>query len=295
MTGNIYKRGSTWTVRYDEPSPDGRRRQRSKGGFRTRREAQRFLAEQLARIDGGSYAQPSRLTVGEYLTGEWLPAVEPHAAPAHAMPATRTSSGSTSCRRSAQCGSRRSRAGHLNALYAELERAGLSVATRRLVHAVLGRALRDAERWGRVPRNVARMADPPARARSRATSWTASELRRFLEHVRGRPSVRALAAGGDHGDAAGRAARPHLADARPRGRTAVRRAAARPDPWRRLVRPAEVGPVPPHGRARPRDGRGLRDHRDVQTPGARLRGPTPTRTTISSSAISSAARSTRLG
>jgi integrase len=36
-----------------------------------------------------------------------------------------------------------------------------------------------------VPRNVARLADPPSRATSRATSWTAGELRRFLEHVRG--------------------------------------------------------------------------------------------------------------
>jgi integrase len=68
-------------------------------------------------------------------------------------------------------------------LYAELEQAGLSVATRRLVHAVLGRALRDAERWGRVPRNVARMADPPTRGGSRAHAWTAGELRRFLDHV----------------------------------------------------------------------------------------------------------------
>jgi hypothetical protein len=39
-------------------------------------------------------------------------------------------------------------AGHLNGLYAELEHAGLSVSTRRLVHAVLGRVLRDAKRWG---------------------------------------------------------------------------------------------------------------------------------------------------
>jgi integrase len=68
-------------------------------------------------------------------------------------------------------------------LYAELEQAGLSVATRRLVHAVIGRALRDAERWGRVPRNVARLADPPSRGQSRAQAWTAGELRRFLEHV----------------------------------------------------------------------------------------------------------------
>lgn len=75
--------------------------------------------------------------------------------------------------------------GHLNAMYAELEQDGLSVSTRRLVHAVIGRALRDAERWGRIPRNVARQADPPARTRSGASAWTAGELSRFLEHVQG--------------------------------------------------------------------------------------------------------------
>lgn len=74
-------------------------------------------------------------------------------------------------------------AGHLNGLYAELERDGLSVSTRKLVHAVIGRALRDGERWGHVARNVARLADPPRAAKSRATAWTAGELSRFLDHV----------------------------------------------------------------------------------------------------------------
>lgn len=74
--------------------------------------------------------------------------------------------------------------GGINRLYADLERAGLSVATRRLTHAVLHRALRDAVRWGRVTtRNAADMADPPARGRSRAQAWTTGALRRFLEHV----------------------------------------------------------------------------------------------------------------
>ncbi len=71
----------------------------------------------------------------------------------------------------------------MQALYTDLEREGLSVSTRKLVHAVIGRALRDAERWGRVARNIARLADPPRAAKSRATAWTASELSRFLGHV----------------------------------------------------------------------------------------------------------------
>jgi integrase len=73
--------------------------------------------------------------------------------------------------------------GHVNALYRELDEAGLSVSTRRLTHAVLHRALSDAVRWGRLVRNPADAADPPAAARSKATAWTPKELGRFLRHV----------------------------------------------------------------------------------------------------------------
>ncbi len=48
---------------------------------------------------------------------------------------------------------------------------------------MLHRALRDAVRWGKLVRNPADMADPPSRARSRASAWTAGEVTRFLEHV----------------------------------------------------------------------------------------------------------------
>jgi integrase len=181
--GHVHKRGSTWTVIYDEPpADDGRRRQRSKGGFPTRREAQRFLNDTLARLGDGSYAQPSKITLGDYMADEWLPAVRGTLRP---LSYDRYSRAVRSYITPHLGGVRLQalNAAHLNAAYAELERAGFSVATRRLTHAVLSRALRDAERWGRVPRNVARLADPPAQGRTRATAWTASELRRFLEQV----------------------------------------------------------------------------------------------------------------
>lgn len=183
MTGHVYKRGDTWTVVHDEPSPDGKRRQRTKGGFRLKRDAQTYLTDALARIDGGVYSSPSKMTLGEYLTGEWLPAVEGTLRPLsvqryraivrlYIVP---------------QIGAKRLQTlsgGQVNGMYADLERVGLSVATRRLTHAVLHRALHDAVRWGRLTRNPANLADPPARGTSRAQSWTAGELRRFLEHVR---------------------------------------------------------------------------------------------------------------
>lgn len=183
MRGHIAKRGATWTVTYDEPAVDGKRRQRSKGGFATKRDAQTFLTETLSRLAGGTYSSPSRLTVDAFLADEWLPTVRGTLRPLSVQRYEST----VRLYITPHVGHVRLQqlsGGHLNGMYAQLEQAGLSIATRRLVHAVIGRALRDAERWGRVPRNAARQADPPARGASRAMAWTASELGRFLEHVR---------------------------------------------------------------------------------------------------------------
>jgi integrase len=58
------------------------------------------------------------------------------------------------------------------------------VATRRLTHAVLRRALGDAIRWGKLSRNPATAADPPSLPRTKVQAWTPKELARFLDRVR---------------------------------------------------------------------------------------------------------------
>lgn len=79
MRGSVRKRGTTWTWYLDAP-PDpvtGKRRQASKGGFRTKREAQEALNETLARLRDGTFVPPSQRTLGSFLLEEWLPAVRP--------------------------------------------------------------------------------------------------------------------------------------------------------------------------------------------------------------------------
>ena len=85
-------------------------------------------------------------------------------------------------------------AGQLNAVYARLLAdgkrtvaygggTGLSPRTVRYVHTIIHRMLRDAVRWGRVPRNVADAADPPraaASSRPPMRRWTAEQVRAFL-------------------------------------------------------------------------------------------------------------------
>jgi integrase len=77
MSGNVHKRGTTWSVMWDEPrGADGRRQQRKKGGFKTKKEAQVHLTQMLASLANRSYVQPDKMTVAQYLTEQWLPSLQ---------------------------------------------------------------------------------------------------------------------------------------------------------------------------------------------------------------------------
>jgi integrase len=72
---------------------------------------------------------------------------------------------------------------HLNKLYGNLRAAGRAPKTIRNIHGVLSKALGDAERWGLVARNAARLADVPAVARPKLQVWSPEHTRAFLAAV----------------------------------------------------------------------------------------------------------------
>lgn len=185
MRGHLYRRGETWTYVIDvSRDSSGQRRQRSKGGFRTRREAESALHTALNALRQGLYVEPAKLTVAEFLRDSWLPAVR------GALRPTTYSSYEVHvrCYLVPAFGDRKLQAltpPMINTLYAELVngwrgRRPLGPATVRRVHATLHRALRDAVRWQLVARNVASAADPPKAPRPRMKVWTPSELQTFL-------------------------------------------------------------------------------------------------------------------
>ena len=83
---------------------------------------------------------------------------------------------------------------HLNRLYGDLlahgrrdGRGGLSPRTVRYIATIIGAALDDAVRWGRVSRNVARLANPPSTSVARAPAmktWDRETVARFLDLAR---------------------------------------------------------------------------------------------------------------
>jgi len=70
---------------------------------------------------------------------------------------------------------------HLQALYADRLRSGLSHATVVHLHAVLHHALADATRWGLVGRNVADLVRPPRRVRKEMTTLSPEQAQRLME------------------------------------------------------------------------------------------------------------------
>ena len=74
---------------------------------------------------------------------------------------------------------------HVQGLYSSKLEAGLSTASVRYQHAVLHRALKQATRWGLVPRNVCDVVDPPRVVGKEITPLDPEQSRTFLEAARG--------------------------------------------------------------------------------------------------------------
>lgn len=192
--GRVFKRGSTWTYVVDVGPEGGPRKQKMKGGFRTKADANEAMNELQRSIKNGTMVEASKLTLKQFIRDEWLPAVEVTGKRATTLLSYRMHLDSHIA---PHIGSERLQGVNgatLNRLYSTLlatgradGTGGLSPATVRRVHAVLHRVFADAVRWNRLVRNPCDQADPPKQhgaGEQEMATWTAEELRRFLDSVR---------------------------------------------------------------------------------------------------------------
>lgn len=78
MKGHVYQRGNTWTYIFDGP-PDPltqERRQVTKGGFLTEKDAWTACRKAITLAEDGRHVPASRRTIGSFLADEWLPAIK---------------------------------------------------------------------------------------------------------------------------------------------------------------------------------------------------------------------------
>jgi integrase len=184
-----YRRNNGWTAHVHWRDPNGKPRQLKRNGFRTKREAEDFETKTLAEVLAGRAPVRGRLTVADYLTQRWLPAVRPR------LKASTFATYSDMVRayilpRLGGVALTALDPARLEAFYSELavdgrtgasgRTGGLSPKAVRNVAGVISKALADAERWGLVGRNVARVATPPSGRPPEMQCWTPAQLAAFV-------------------------------------------------------------------------------------------------------------------
>ena len=167
----------------DQPrGEDGKRRQTTRSGFRTKKEAERALAKALADVEDGTFTRPDMTTVAMHLR-TWLAGLDRKPATleayrrvveSHLVPALG-----------------RLRLQYLTppqikAAYRALQDdKGLSPTTVQLVHQVLSKALSDAVNDGLLAANPAAKVKAPARNTPEMHTWSREQASLFLRHVDG--------------------------------------------------------------------------------------------------------------
>jgi len=180
--GSVYKRqDGRWTASISLGHAGGKRRRKEIHG-KTRREVAEKLAAALRARQQGLPIVGERLTLAAFLT-RWLedsarPTLRPRTFASYKMIVNYHLSpalGRVALARLTPDAVQR----YLN----EKRAAGLSARSVQYHHAVLRRALNQAERWGLVPRNVARLVSPPRVEHPEPQPLTPEQARAFLAAV----------------------------------------------------------------------------------------------------------------
>lgn len=183
MRGHIRKRAKdSWTVVVELPrDPEtGKRRQKWVTVKGTKRDAERVLAETIAEIERGTYIEPAKMTVAEYLD-RWSDAcragvrLSTHLGRLQAIRHWKAVLGSVPLARLTPLDVQR-------ALACLPE--GLSDSSKRTYFTVLKAGLSQGVKWGLLPRNPAQGVKPPARKAREIRVWDEEQAVRFLEVAR---------------------------------------------------------------------------------------------------------------
>lgn len=179
--GSIKQRApGTWQLRYyGPPNETGRRKQHNETVKSSRREAERLLRERITAVETGAHVAREKETVGQFLA-RWL---DTYAA---TNTTAKTQQGYRQCINCytgplARIPIQGLTARHIQTVYSEMLRKGLSAATVVQLHRILHRALAVGVKWGILARNAADATTPPRIVRRELAMWNVETIQRFLD------------------------------------------------------------------------------------------------------------------
>lgn len=185
MRGYVRKRRSwEFIVDIDPDSDTGRRRQKSKSGFETKKEAEAALREFITYIEGGGEPVPERISVAVYLA-RWLEYQAARGIRPRTLESYKGYVRREIIRLIGGIELGRIKPGHVRWILSSMKRKQLSAATIAQARGVLRTALRQAVEEGLIPANPAAAVKGPKVTRRELHCPTPAELASLLECSRG--------------------------------------------------------------------------------------------------------------
>lgn len=182
MKGSIQKRvgarETSWYAKYDYLDPVTGKRIHRRVSASTRKECESKLRVAIAAAESGRSLTFDKQAVREFVD-QWLASIEHSVRPSthrrysdvmrkHVIPALGTVHLS------------KLSPAHLQDLYTNLLKQGLSPTTVNLLHVTLHGALKQALRWGMIERNPCDLVDPPRRVTPETITWSVDQTRKVL-------------------------------------------------------------------------------------------------------------------
>jgi integrase len=179
------KKGYTWSFTIDlgRDPETGKRKQITRRGFESKKDAENAAAQLLLEIEKGEYIQPKQITLKEFMI-DWLENV----AKQNVKPSTFAGYKGVVCKRIIP------KFGHMKLeqikpvmitkYYRSLINEGLSEEYVEYIHSILKKAFDTAVKWEYVKSNIIHKVDKPKRKRKQVNTWSIEECNRFLEYAK---------------------------------------------------------------------------------------------------------------
>jgi len=165
----------------DDPQT-GKRKQRWFSFRGTKAEAERRLTELLHQLDTGTFINPGKTTLGEYL-GKWLNGYKPNLSP-RGFERYQSIIDKGLIPALGHIMLTQLKPEHVRNYYTTMQEKNANPGTVRYHHAVLHVALETAVEWGLLGRNVADAVTLPRLRNGEMETWDEAEMTRFLEFAR---------------------------------------------------------------------------------------------------------------
>lgn len=181
MKGYFRKRGNLWSFTVDVGrKTDGSRNQKTKGGFKTKKEAEQACAKLITQLSKGDYLEPSKKTVQEAMEA-WLDSILKST-----LRISTFDNYSKAIRKRiipvlGKLKLKDVSTDHIQSFYLALTREGLSPEYIRYLHSILKSFFKHQVRIQNITKNVVELAIPPRIGRKEQKTWSIEETVRFLE------------------------------------------------------------------------------------------------------------------